>query len=74
MKIKYLAHSAFLITAANGTKIVTDPYTKSPGLNHAAISETADVVTVSHEHGDHNNVAAVKGNPKVVKDSAERSE
>jgi L-ascorbate metabolism protein UlaG (beta-lactamase superfamily) len=71
MKIKYLAHAAFLITSENGIKIVTDPYETSEGLKHGAIKETADIVTVSHEHGDHNNIAAVKGNPKVVKDSAE---
>ena len=71
MKIKYLAHAAFLITAENGTRILTDPYETSPGLKHSAIKETADIVTVSHEHGDHNNVAAVKGNPKVVKASEE---
>ncbi len=69
MKIKYLAHAAFLITANNGTKIVTDPYAVSPGLNYNAIIETADIVTVSHEHGDHNNTGAVKGNPKVVRTS-----
>lgn len=71
MKIKYLAHAAFLITSEKGAKIVTDPYETSPGLKHAAIVETADIVTVSHEHGDHNNVAAVKGNPKIVKAGAE---
>jgi L-ascorbate metabolism protein UlaG (beta-lactamase superfamily) len=71
MKIKYLAHAAFLITADNGTRIITDPYETSPGLKHGAITETADIVTVSHEHGDHNNVSAVKGNPKVVRASAE---
>jgi L-ascorbate metabolism protein UlaG (beta-lactamase superfamily) len=71
MKIRYLAHSAFLITAVNGTRILTDPYKTSPGLNHSAITETADIVTVSHEHGDHNNVGAVKGNPKVVRAAAE---
>ena len=71
MKIKYLAHAAFMITAENGTRIVTDPYETSGGLKHGAIKETADIVTVSHEHGDHNNAAAVKGNPVVVKASAE---
>jgi L-ascorbate metabolism protein UlaG (beta-lactamase superfamily) len=71
MKIKYLAHAAFLITSDTGTRIVTDPYQTSGGLKHGAIKETADIVTVSHEHGDHNNAAAVKGNPKVVKGSAE---
>jgi L-ascorbate metabolism protein UlaG (beta-lactamase superfamily) len=71
MKIKYLAHAAFLITSQKGIRIVTDPYETSGGLKHGAIKETADIVTVSHEHGDHNNVSAVKGNPKVVKTSAE---
>jgi len=71
MKIKYLAHAAFLITAENGTRIVTDPYQTSGGLKYGAIKETADIVTVSHEHGDHNNVSAVKGSPQVIKTSAE---
>jgi L-ascorbate metabolism protein UlaG (beta-lactamase superfamily) len=71
MKIKYLAHAAFLITAANGTRIVTDPYTYSPGMGCGAINETADIVTVSHEHGDHNNTGAVKGDPKVIRADAE---
>ena len=53
MKIKYLAHASFLITSDKGTRIVTDPYETSEGLKHGAIKETADIVTVSHEHGDH---------------------
>ena len=71
MKIKYLAHSAFLITSEKGMRILTDPYTTLPWMLHGAIKETADIVTVSHEHGDHNNASAVKGNPKIVKDSQE---
>jgi L-ascorbate metabolism protein UlaG (beta-lactamase superfamily) len=71
MKIKYLAHAAFLITSDSGVRIVTDPYETSPGLKHGEIQETADIVTVSHEHGDHNNVSAVRGNPKAVRESAE---
>lgn len=71
MKLKYLAHASFLITADDGTRIITDPYTVGKGFDHAAIDEAADIVTVSHEHGDHNNAAAVKGSPVVIKDSAE---
>ena len=71
MKIKYLAHAAFLITAENSTRIVTDPYQTSGGLKYGAIKETADIVTVSHEHGDHNNVSAVKGSPQLVKTGGE---
>jgi L-ascorbate metabolism protein UlaG (beta-lactamase superfamily) len=69
MKIKWLAHSAFLITADSGTRIVTDPYVTNERFKYGVIAETAEIVTVSHGHGDHNNVAAVKGNPQVVKDS-----
>lgn len=69
MKVKWLGHSAFLLTAEDGTKIITDPYETSEGLKYGDISESADIVTVSHEHGDHNYTKAVQGNPQVVKDS-----
>jgi len=75
MKIKYLGHASFLITSDNGTRIVTDPYVPAfvagDGPSYGEINETADIVTVSHDHSDHNNVAAVRGNPKVVRDTTE---
>jgi L-ascorbate metabolism protein UlaG (beta-lactamase superfamily) len=67
MKIQWLGHSSFLITTANGTKILTDPYDAVFGLAYGKIDAAADIVTVSHEHGDHNNTAAVKGNPQVIR-------
>ena len=38
---------------------MTDPYDPSIGLK--AIKATADIITVSHDHYDHNNTSAVKG-------------
>ena len=35
-------------------------------MNYGEINESADIVTVSHEHGDHSNAASVGGNPGVV--------
>jgi len=70
MKIKWLGHASFLITSDAGTKIITDPYVAGGGLRYGEIEESADIVTVSHGHGDHNNVAAVQGNPAVVKEVA----
>jgi L-ascorbate metabolism protein UlaG (beta-lactamase superfamily) len=67
MKIEYLGHATFVITSDTGAKIITDPYQTTPTLTYGEITETADIVTVSHEHIDHNNVAAVRGNPEVVK-------
>ncbi|MBN2239406.1 MAG: MBL fold metallo-hydrolase [Dehalococcoidales bacterium] len=70
MKIQWLGHASFLITSENGTKIITDPYEPILGMNYGEIKESADVVTVSHEHGDHNNVATVQGSPQIITSSA----
>ncbi len=71
MKIKWLAHAAFLITSDKGTRIITDPYETTESLRYGEIEESADIVTISHSHADHSNVAAVKGNPQVVKGTTE---
>ena len=68
MKIKWLGHAAFLVTAEDGTRIITDPYETSEGLKYGEIKEPADIVTSSHEHGDHNNISTVQGNPQVIKE------
>lgn len=71
MKIKWLGHAAFLITSDTGTRIITDPYLPTDELRYGEINEAADIVTVSHDHFDHNNVAAVKGKPEVVRVTTE---
>ena len=70
MKIKWLGQSSFLITSEAGTKIITDPYAPSERLTYDEIRESANIVTVSHEHGDHNNVSGVQGNPEAVRGTA----
>ena len=69
MKFKWLGHACFVITSDNGIKIITDPYLVDRGIHYSVIDEKADIVLVSHDHWDHNNVSAVKGNPVVIKDS-----
>ena len=70
MNIEWLGHASFLITSDAGMKIITDPYETGGGLSYGGIKESADIVTVSHDHFDHNNVAAVQGNPQVVRGTA----
>jgi len=68
MKVKWLGHAAFIITSDEGTKILTDPY--RPGLfgvNYDEIKEAVDIVVVSHEHPDHNNVEGLPGSPEVIR-------
>lgn len=67
MKIEWLGHACFLITSRDGVRVITDPYVVGGGINYSPIRETADVVVVSHDHGDHSNVSAVQGKPEVVK-------
>jgi len=69
MNVEYLGHASFLITTLAGTRIVTDPVDPAgyPGaLNYAEFNESADVVTVSHEHKDHAGLRVVKGNPVLI--------
>ena len=70
MKIKWLGHSAFLITSESGTRLVTDPYQPGcydGGINYDSFDQPADVVTISHEHPDHNNPKMVSGHPIIIK-------
>jgi len=70
MKIKYLGHSCFLVASDDGTKVITDPYITGipwPPLTYGEIRESADIVTVSHDHKDHSNIETVQGNPQVLK-------
>jgi len=66
MKVKWLGHSCFLITSETGLRIITDPYSTGGGISYSAVNEAADIVTVSHNHRDHNNITAVKGKPEVI--------
>lgn len=67
MIITWLGHSCFKLQdkiGADGVTLITDPYSKETGLKLPSLE--ADLVTVSHDHDDHNNVSAVKGNPRVI--------
>jgi L-ascorbate metabolism protein UlaG (beta-lactamase superfamily) len=58
MEITYFGHSAFKIKGKNGT-VVTDPFADSVGLSFPKVS--ADIVTISHDHQDHNSAQRVSG-------------
>lgn len=48
----------------DGVTVVTDPFNKDIGLKVPNFE--ADIITVSHDHHDHNNVSALRGTPFVV--------
>lgn len=63
MDIYYLGHASFLIKGKNAS-VITDPFPSSIGIKFPKVS--ADIVTVSHQHDDHNNVSAIEGVKLVI--------
>ena len=72
MKLQWLGHSCFLITAEDGTRILTDPYdvkSYAGALSYKNIDGlSADIITISHmTHPDHNHFEVITGTRKIVR-------
>ena len=65
MLITYYGHALFSLDTAEGHTLVTDPYDESVGYGMGKLK--GEVVTVSHEHHDHNNISLLEGNPAVLR-------
>ena len=63
MEINWYGHSSFRLRDKE-IVIVTDPYDKTLGLSLPRVR--ADLITISHEHSDHNCIKQVKGEPIVL--------
>ena len=66
MRLTYFGHSAFLVEAADGTRVIIDPYLAGSfdgALRYGAIDEPADVALATHEHDDHAATSTIPGNP-----------
>jgi L-ascorbate metabolism protein UlaG (beta-lactamase superfamily) len=60
MEITYLGHSCFKLKNKEGMTIVMDPF-HSEEVGMPLAKDVADIVTVSHGHGDHNAVEMITG-------------
>ncbi len=65
INLTWFGQSTFIMSTGDGVKVLTDPV--NPNMVKVELSETIDLVTVSHEHGDHNYVALAKGNPTILR-------
>lgn len=70
VRVEWLGHACFLVTGKSVTVLV-DPFAVEAGLDYPAISVRADVLLVTHEHLDHNNMRAAKGNPVLIRGPGE---
>jgi L-ascorbate metabolism protein UlaG (beta-lactamase superfamily) len=67
MIITWQGHSCFKIqdkVGSDGITVITDPFNKEIGLKPPNCE--ADIITVSHDHSDHNNVSALRGHPFII--------
>lgn len=64
MDITYLGHSSFKLRGKQAS-VVTDPFGPMVGLPFPKHT-SADIVTLSHDHEDHNAAQLVEGNPLVI--------
>lgn len=63
MEITWYGQSCFRLRS-KGLAVVTDPYNPEIGLKLPRLAAT--IITVSHDHHDHNHVAAVKSGAFVI--------
>lgn len=69
MDISYLGHSSFRLRGRTAS-LVTDPFDpKMVGLKYSGVE--ADIVTISHDHEDHNRSDLVKNVRRVVEGPGE---
>mgnify|MGYP001453256188 FL=1 len=66
MIIKWLGHASFLLESA-GIKVLTDPFNAEIG--YQPCKEKIDIVTISHEHWDHNAVDILVGSPRIIRET-----
>lgn len=72
MKIRWLGHSCFLLTSDAGFKLLMDPFKPESYLSYPPVRADADIVTVSHEHFDHNYLDDIAGKPQVLRGSLDK--
>lgn len=64
MTIKWLGHSAFLLTESTGISVLTDPFDREI-VGYGFSAPPVDIITVSHGHSDHNYVRGAAGYKQV---------
>lgn len=67
-EFRWFGHNCFRIKAREAT-ILTDPVGKNTGFSMSR--QTADIVTISHDHPGHTNLNAVKPEYKVIRGPGE---
>lgn len=68
MDIYWLGHSCFRIKGNQAT-VITDPF--PPDIGYTLGKQTADIVTISHQHHSHSFLDGIGGEPRIVRGPGE---
>jgi L-ascorbate metabolism protein UlaG (beta-lactamase superfamily) len=79
MQVEWYGQSAFALRTPDATVFV-DPFGDMPGLAARGLrweyppieGVSANLLLVTHEHGDHNAVEAIGGDPQIIRSTAGR--
>src|SRR5512133_2880665 len=65
MELVWYGHSCFRLAERGLATVITDPYDHRQ-VGYEALNLKGDIVTVSHASPGHDNVQAVKGDPRLI--------
>jgi len=66
-KVTWYGQAFIAVEAGDGKRMVVDPFDQSFLKYPLPKGLTADVLLVTHEHGDHNNVGLIEGTPFILR-------
>ncbi len=64
LTLRWFGHAFFLVTSSDGVRVAMDPF---GDIGYSVPEVAADVVTVSHEHGDHNVAERLAGPTAILR-------
>jgi len=70
MEITWYGQSCFRLTERRMATVVTDPYDHKV-VGYQPLNLRGDIVSISHEAPGHDNISAVKSNPRVIRGPGE---
>ena len=64
LTLRWFGHAFFVVTSSGGVRVAMDPF---GDIGYPMPAVGADVVTVSHGHGDHNGADRFAGSPTILR-------
>lgn len=62
--LEWYGHAFVRLTLPEGVRVAMDPF---GDIGYPMPKVEAEIVTISHEHGDHNNAGLIRGNPAILR-------